>query len=232
VKEFSPGQVLLCFTVGVNILVALVFIVKNGSFTDLIKRFGIYIVIGALFEFYSYWLVFVVENKDNNLYLVHIFTLIEFVVVSWFFGKLFELFQLKFNTILIIVIGAVLIILNSLLLQPIDVYNSFSRTAVQLCFLACCFVGFYLFTQRNYAFEDRAVVKWVLIALLIKYSGSLFLYLFSNRIADLPPETQINIWLINPSLNLLFQMIILIAFVGFLIRTKEVKNEKLKQEYF
>ena len=231
-KEFSPGHILLSLTVSISILTALVFIARRRRFTELVRRFGFYIVIVALFELYSYWLVFVRGHEENNLYLLHIFTLIEFVLIAWFFGKLFELFKLKLNTRLIISIGAVLIVLNSVLLQPLEVYNSFSRTAVQLCFLACCFVGFYLFTQRNYTFKDRGVIKLVLIALLIKYSGSLFLYLFSNRIVDLPAQTQVNIWLINPSLNFLAQMIILFALVGFLMNTKRPKNKQVKQEYF
>ncbi len=228
VKEFSPGHILLSITVGVSMLTALVFIARSSRFTELVRRFGFYIVIGALFELYSYWLVFVRGHKDNNLYLLHIFTLIEFVLIAWFFGKLFELFQLKLNSRLIISIGVVLIVLNSVFLQPLEVYNSFSRTAVQLCFLACCFVGFYLFTQRNYTFEDRGVVKSILIALLIKYSGSLFLYLFSNQIVDLPAQTQVKIWLINPSLNFLAQMIILVALIGFLLNKK---SKARKQEY-
>lgn len=231
-KNLPPEQILLAITVGVSLLSALFFLARINKFTELVKRFGLFIVIGAGFELYSYWLVFILQNKGNNLYLLHIFTLVEFVLIGWFFGKLLELFEVKVNTKIILLTGAVLIILNSVFLQPIDVYNSLSRTAVQLCFMGCCFFGFYLFTKRIYAYQDKGVVKLILIALLLKYSGSLFLYLFSNQITELLAETQRKIWLINPSLNFLAQVIILIAFIGFIINPKESKNNKLRQEYF
>ena len=231
-KNIPPEQILLATTVGVSLLSALVFLIRIPRFTELVKRFGLYIVVGAGFELYSYWLVFILKNKGNNLYLLHIFTLVEFVLIGWFFGKLLELFEVRVNTKIILFVGAILIILNSLFIQPIDVYNSLSRTAVQLFFMACCFLGFYLFTQRNYPHKDKGVVKLILIALLLKYSGSLFLYLFSNQITELIAETQRKIWLINPSLNFLAQAIILIAFIGFILNPKDSKNKKLRQEYF
>ncbi len=223
-------------TVGASILAALVFLVKFGKFTDLIKRFGVYILIGAIFELYSYLLVFVITPENvtsaNNLYLLHLFTLIEFIFIGLFFEKLFNLFNLNLATRTILVIGTVLIILNSIFLQPITVYNSFSRSAVQLLFMGCCFVGFYLFTQRAYEYKDRGAVKLILIALLLKYSGSLFLYLFSNQMAQLPEETQKNIWVINPSLNLLAQVIILVALIGLITSVKKAEDKRLKKEFF
>ncbi|MCB0651630.1 MAG: hypothetical protein KDC85_10180 [Saprospiraceae bacterium] len=231
-KDITPDKILLTLTVGISILTALVFLLKNRGFSILVRRFGAYVVAVALFELLSYSLVFVFQNSNNNLYLLHLYTLVEFVLIGLFFAKLFDLFEWKMPFGLIIFIGSILIILNSIFIQPLDEYNSFSRTPVQLVFMLGCFAAFYFFTHRNYPYADRGMVKMFLIALLLKYSGSLFLYLFGNQISLLQIETQKALWLVNASLNFIAQVIILIAILGWIIADKKDDKETLKQEYF
>lgn len=231
-KEITPDKILLTLTVGISVLTALVFLLKNKAFSNLVRRFGVYVVAVALFELLSYSLVFVFKSSHNNLYLLHLYTLVEFVFIGLFFAKLFDLFEWKLPYGLLLFLGSILIILNSIFIQPFDEYNSFSRTPVQLVFMLGCFAAFYFFTHRNYPWPDRGMVKMFLIALLLKYSGSLFLYLFGNQIALLQTETQKALWLVNASLNFIAQVIILIAITGWVIADKKDEQETIKQEYF
>lgn len=212
---------------GISLLTALLFLIKRRSFSSLIRRFGYYIVMVAAFELYSYILV-QIGDVTNNLYLVHLFTFLEFILVGWFFEKFFRLFDWNLFSKSVIFIGALLIILNTLFLESLEGYNSFARSAVHLIFMSCCFIGFYLFTVRNYNFPDRSAIKLILIALLLKFSGSLFIYLFSKQIARLDIETQKNIWLINPSLNLISQIIYLVALVQLVNIVKASRMANLK----
>jgi hypothetical protein len=222
-------RILLNSTVVISVLTAIIFIVKYKFFTSLIKHFGLFVILGAATEFVT---LILARLGIPNLFLLHIFSPFEFLIIGFFFIKLFRLFNKNLLNEVLIYIGTILIIFNSVFIQPLSEYNSFARTSLHLFFMGCCFIGFYLFTIQSYNFKDRGGVKIILMALLLKYSGSMFLYLFSKQIGTLDVVTQRVIWIVNPSLNFISQAIILVAFIQILLASQRRENDELSEEIF
>jgi hypothetical protein len=146
---------------------------------------------------------------SNNLYILHIYTLGAFLFCGFFFHHLFRLLGWYHLKISYIIIGAVLIILNTLLFQWIDVFNSYSKTISQLIIIGFCILAYSLLTLKGYHNNDQSAIKFFIAAILISSTASISLYLFSHQIMALPQNTQETIWLINVVANIVTQLLFL-----------------------
>jgi len=168
------------------------------------------------FKFLSFYLccnllveviVFFLPSGTNNLPLLHIYTLFEFILITLLYQKmnLFESWRAWRFEILLISISS-LIVLNSIFKQSIYIYNSYAKTVVQVLFIAYA-VGYMFQLKENN--KESASLNLMNYAILIAYSGSLFVFMFGNvLLADAFYDL---FWDINLVLNLLFQILILIS---------------------
>lgn len=153
------------------------------------------------------------NNEINNLPLLHIYTLGEFILLSIYYRILFKE---KLNTfglfIFFIPVISIIIILNSIFLESIYGFNSYAKTLVQ-----CILIGYSLFyfiridariEERNIKEKARLMVN---TGILIYYSGSLFIFMFSDFFLKYGDGLHRNFWMLNVTLNLIFQLVILSA---------------------
>lgn len=168
------------------------------------------------FKFLSFYLwcnltveviVFFLPPGTNNLPLLHLYTLFEFILISLIYRKmgLFDPWPAQYFAIFLISIAG-LIVLNSIFLESIYTYNSYAKTVVQLLFIGYA-VG-YMFQLKENS-PDAGAHNLMNYAILIAYSGSLFIFMFGNVL--LADEFDNLFWDINVLLNLLFQILILIS---------------------
>ncbi len=145
-----------------------------------------------------------VPYVENNLPLLHLYTLIEFILFSLVYKKMeiFEKWPDKRFWIFLISIS-ILIILNSIFWQSIYGYNTYAATLVQVLLMA------YAVTFMFQLNEKSGPLNLVNAAVLISYSGSLFVFMAGNIILsqDLGPL----FWELNVLLNFIFQFLILIS---------------------
>ncbi len=149
-----------------------------------------------------------VQNEINNLPLLHLYTLGEFILFSIYYRQI-NLKPTFFTKIVFIVVSVLLIILNSVFLQNIDGFNSNAKTFVQVIIIINAIIFFYQNSIESEA-EDHTI-RLVNSAILIYYSGSLFIFMFSDYFQRLGEGIHINFWVFNALLNLIFQILILIA---------------------
>lgn len=152
-------------------------------------------------------ITFIPVRGTNNLPLLHLYTLVEFVLFTLLYKRL-ELFKSwsisAFWTYLISI--SVLIILNSIFLQSIYTYNSYAKALVQVLLIVYA-VG-YMFKLKEPGVESGSL-NLMNAAILLFYSGSLFVFMFGN--VELAPEFDRIFWDINVLLNLFFQVLMLIS---------------------
>lgn len=149
----------------------------------------------------------------NNLPLLHLYTLCEFILLSFFYYQITkDSRNKKIVFIIFIPITAFFIILNSIFLQPIWGFNSYAKTPVQFIIIAYSLYYFFttnlLDTKRSIKEKSRLLVN---SAILIYYSGSLFIFMFSDYFLKYGDGLAIEFWKFNLILNLIFQLIIFIA---------------------
>ncbi len=146
----------------------------------------------------------------NNLPLLHLYTIGEFVLLSYFYKSLIgipHLFQRIFRPF--VWSGVLLIILNSLFLQDLYTFNTIAKTFVQITVITYAVLYFYNLME-NQSFTPRIAKSLRLInsAILIYYSGSLFIFMCS-QVSFINSDLYEVFWAFNAVLNFIFQLLIL-----------------------
>ncbi len=177
-----------------------------------IKIIGLFLVISLIAEITSRDLA---ASGTNNLYLLHIYTFFEFLTWSLFYKYQFRTKEKvqKFYWPFIVII-ALLIILNSLFLEPITGFNSNTKTLVQIIIIGYAVYYFFInFGVTDFSKTENQSVLWINFASMLYYSGSLFIFMFMKTLysSDVDAEIIDSFWLINVILSVIFQLLILIS---------------------
>ena len=148
--------------------------------------------------------------KISNLPLLHIYTIGEIIFYSWFYKSLLikhKTFQKNFWYL--IIAGVSLLILNSIFFQIGGDYNSLAKTLVQVIIIGYAILYFYNLTEEQlHAHKFGKSLRLINSAILIYYSGSLFIFMCGQMLRSYPEWIK-PFWAFNAALNLFFQLLIL-----------------------
>ena len=148
----------------------------------------------------------------QNLPLLHLYTFGECLIFSLFYRQILDdasVFKRYFGWIL----GAALtlVVLNTVFLQGIFEFNSYAKTMVQV--LIILYALDYAFRFSDWEEPDlvkNKSLRLINAAVLIYYCGSLFVFMSSQFELQMGAGIRI-LWKINSLLNLIFQIMVLIA---------------------
>lgn len=185
-----------------------------------LKRLSYFLIWNLLIELLAY----IMYWGYNNLPLLHLYTLGEFLLLSYFFKSLINkpaYFQKAYKYF---VMGAsVLIVLNSVFLQSIYEFNNNAKTFVQLVIIAYAVLYFYnLVENQNFSAELAKSLRLINSAIIVYYSGSLFIFMCS-QISFKNTDTYQVFWAFNTVLNLVFQLLILLGLWKVFFRKKALE---------
>lgn len=188
----------------VILFVSIILLVRNWKqMPQGFKVLSVYLFWNLLIEM----VVLSLPKGTNNLPLLHLHTVVEFVLFSFLYREIGLFDRLGRQGFFLFSGGVILLlILNSVFLQDIYSYNSYAKTLVQVCLII--FALAYLFEFREKSKEVPGF-SYVNSAILIYYSGSLFVFMFGNAL--LGNKYNDTFWFINSLLNLAFQILILIG---------------------
>ena len=179
-----------------------------------VRVLGFFLVMDAITEL---MLLFVFKRGDNNMPWLHLYTVLEFVTLSFFYRALFQEwagFRKYFWWVKLAVV--LFLICNSLFIEPVTGFNSNAKTVVQLFMIGYAVAYFFRsFGITDFSVRGNFALAIINTAVIIYYSGTLFIFMFA-RIVNTPENsaslfTQNIFWLCNAGLFLLFQLFILIA---------------------
>lgn len=177
--------------------------------------FNIFLILGLITQIISK-ILFI--NSYQNLPLLHIYTLLEFIFLSLFYKDIItkEFFLTKYFNAFIIIMS-VLIILNSIFLQNLYTFNSNAKTLTQVIYIGYALVYFF---QAPFERSDLSkLLNWINSAILLYYAGSLFIFMASSAFFQLT-EMYRFFWVINALLYLIFQILLFVALWTFRQRTR------------
>jgi len=145
---------------------------------------------GKALRFLSAFLVFSVSlqivimmlalDGTNNLFLFHLYTPLEFAMLVIVSSLLTNVIPLRFAFVLA---GVFLIysILNALYLEPLSGFNAIARANEAIIVFFLCLQFFYkLFNAEEMVDLSKSIGFWIFTGWFIYFSGTFFLYLFSN----------------------------------------------------
>jgi hypothetical protein len=136
----------------------------------------------------------------NNMPLAHAYGLIEGILLLTFFSRLLSL--PKRGWINAIIAYSVLYCLNSAFHEDIFTFNSHARTTEALMMLMLSVYALYRFyTKEEDIFIEKSPEFWMVIAILVYFSGALFSFLLSTEILSERPERFYSSWILHNTSN-------------------------------
>lgn len=155
------------------------------------------------------------DSRINNMPLLHLYTLVSFWLISFFFRELFrekELVKQYFWPYMALL--TLLLAINSIWLEPLDGFNSNAKALVQVLFISYgVYYMFDAFGRIDLLQPHDLSISLVSTAILIYNAGSLFIFMFAKLLNNglLSRESQSGLWMVNSLLYLVFQLLLLLA---------------------
>lgn len=174
-----------------------------------IRSISFFLLGSLVTDLASRWLFY---QGTNNLFLLHIYTLWELLAWSWFFYLVFGFTRREQRWYLggIGLVG-VLVLLNSLFLEPPTGFNSNAKTLVQVLLVSFAIRYFFLaFGKIDLTKPVARSVTFINFAVLLYYSGTLFIFMSSRLLKDygVASAQQHGLWVINALLLVVFHFLI------------------------
>lgn len=205
----SSSEVLLL----INVILSFIYLWRQSS---MLRYFSGLLTFSLLIQILAHiiWFQHQFTKQANNLYLLHFYTVVEFVLISLFYHQLFQV-NWFWKKLALWFIGFItlLIIANSIFLQPITVFNSNAKTLTQSIFIAYA-ITFFLQDTHNKENLYFSSLKTINSAILLYYAGSLFIFMFGNVFFQLDEFHKI-FWVANALLYLIFQLLVFTAIWQF-----------------
>jgi hypothetical protein len=178
-------------------------IVLFKRFTAAYRVLSIHIFIACAVELASYLMSL---YRQPNLFLLHIYTLTEFLLLYLFyeiyFNRFYPVWPLRITAAAFLVFS----VINSLFIQPVTGFNSYARAAEAFIMTVLSLLCFYKLAQ-----EHKPAVTWINTGLLLYFSGSFLLFIVSNYILSYSSKLNYHIWAVHAFLSLLLYLLITIG---------------------
>lgn len=176
---------------------------------EAMKTMAWYVFLGGAIQLYSSLLN---DQKDNNLWLLHLYTPLEFACIAWFFSTVLKGFFPK-KVFLWLAIGFTLLsCLNSAFLQDTKTFNTYARSLEGLLVITMCLFWCYktLLEMKIQRLEEDPVF-WVNTGFLLYFSGNVLLFAFSNYILNINSDLNLYIWAFHALFSILLYFLITIG---------------------
>lgn len=161
-------------------------------------------------------------HYGNNLFLLHIYTFFEFIFLSLFYKQLLHknAFFQKYHLYFIFGIS-LLIVLNTVFLQPWIGFNNNAKTLTQVIYIGYAVAYFFQEAATIDKNAQQRLLTLINSAILLYYAGSLFIFMFSSTFTSLDDFVKV-FWIANALLYLIFQLLVFIGLWIFRQRTKSI----------
>lgn len=132
---------------------------------------------------------------QNNLFLLHYYTVLEFCGWISIFYFLFEGQKMK-RFLLSTAVGFIIFaIFNSIFWQSLDTFNSNSRSLESVILIGFSILYYFkLFRERKILQLERSAPFWINAAVLLYFSSSFLLFGFSNLLLNLSSYKIKEVW--------------------------------------
>lgn len=150
------------------------------------------------------------RGQQNNLPLLHLFTVIEFTLLVWCLGQLLS--TSKYFILFLQLIFILFASINALYFQDIWHFNTNAR-GLECLLLIIFSLKYYhqLFVALKVTQLEKDPGFWLSTSILIYFSANLFIFIFSNVILLDYIDFLGKIWWIHSSLNILFYLLLSIS---------------------
>ena len=207
-------------TVLLSTILSCLLLIKFHKLNDLLKVVGIYIIVGTSIDIVSTALY---QLQQSNLKFLHLFTLIEFVLLSYLFNALYAQHNSKFKLLYLAIPVTIFIIVNSIFIQDLNSFNSYSTTLCSAVIIGYCIHYFSLILENQNQNIQFQTTKWFIITVFIIHCISLIVMLFGNFFYEVSQQAQSYIWSFRSLIIFSTKIILLYFFYKLLFNKSNVQ---------
>ena len=195
----------LSFIVPISILIPIIFGLLNyKSANDGHKILIYYLITSGLINFTA---IILAELGIRNLLLLHLYTIIEAVLILSYLRTLFKQPHFKKLLLIIIVCFPILCILNFVFLQSMHSFNTHTRPLEAILVTFCCLL--YLYKS---GFTENWIGKptsWFNIGILIYFPAACIIFIVSNYMVFITKDRTMNlhVWKLHATLVLVMYLV-------------------------
>lgn len=187
------------------VLAILRFRVLNGT----MKNIAYYVFLGACVQFIA---SLVKQKGQNNLWVLHIYTPLEFAIILRFYSFALANFVQKRTFVWAGVVFSILALLSSIFLQDIRTFNTYARSLEGVSVIVMCLLWCYkTLTEMRIQQLGQDPVFWVNTGFLLYFSGGVLLFAFSNYIIGINQVLSMYIWAFHALFSMLLHFLITVA---------------------
>lgn len=203
----------LLFNYGPWIIIApfLLSVVRYNRLSKALKIMTWYLMLSVLTQAVSLLLW---TKSINNLPLLHVFTVLEFILLFTYFSFQSRPILTRFWFYLILVLFLLFALLDALVLEDLQSFNIYTRSLEAFIFIGYSVHWFIrsLTIESKVTFSEQNALKYMNAGFFIYFSGSLILFAFSNYINHLGRPLLMNIWTLHTLLLIVLYLFILTGF--------------------
>ena len=163
------------------LVIAFIIAARNYfRFSKELKVISWYVVLSVVIQFSSQYLA---SQKENNLYLLHIFVPASFVCLSIFYQKAFANFLNRSVLWWIMGLFVVFSTLNSLYWQDLETFNSYALSLESVLLIIYSLSLFALLLNESVRKEKKEILsslRWINAGILIYYTSGLLIFYFGD----------------------------------------------------
>lgn len=197
---------LATYYIAVPVLVALIRFQRLGV---AMKAMAFYVFLGGIIQVTSSYLN---AQKLNNLWLLHLYTPMEFACIVWFYSQVLSGFLKKTVFIGLSLGFTALSVLNSAFLQDTDTFNTYARSLEGILVIVLCLLWCYrTLEEMKIKRLEEDPVFWVNTGFLLYFSGNVLLFAFSNYIVGINRALNLYIWAFHALFSILVYFFITIG---------------------
>lgn len=197
---------LATYYIAVPVLVALFRFQRLGV---AMKAMAFYVFLGGIIQVTSSYLN---AQKLNNLWLLHLYTPMEFACIVWFYSQVLSGFLKKTVFIGLSLGFTALSVLNSAFLQDTDTFNTYARSLEGILVIVLCLLWCYrTLEEMKIKRLEEDPVFWVNTGFLLYFSGNVLLFAFSNYIVGINRALNLYIWAFHALFSILVYFFITIG---------------------
>lgn len=143
-----------------------------------LKTLSFLLFAGIVVEIFARILI---HYKQPNLPLLHVYVVVEFILIGWMYQLYLHKLYSRYVIPVIIVAFSLFSIINSVFIQSIFTFNSHARAIENLLIIILALSYFYkMLKELKVRYLEKHPMFWINSGILIYFSGSLFLFIFSN----------------------------------------------------
>jgi hypothetical protein len=138
-----------------------------------------FLLLSVFFEFVSRFLGYL--KFKNTLPLLHLYTILEFSFIWWFYYRFFKNFYSQKVMIGVWVTFVILAILNSAFIQKLDTFNTYARGLESVGVIVMTIFAFNkLLAELDNREPTYHPVFWINAGYLFYFAGSMVVFILSN----------------------------------------------------